>query len=46
MKTWEKIIIIGFVILNSISGLQITGISVNAVFIGFFTLFVGVEFFK
>lgn len=41
-----KIIIIGFVILNSISGLQITGISVNAVFIGFFTLFVGVEFFK
>lgn len=46
MKTWEKIIIIGFDILNSISGLQISGISVNAVFIEFFTLFVGAEFFK
>lgn len=46
MKTWEKIIIIGFVILNSISGLQISGISVNAVFVGLFTLFAGVEFLK
>lgn len=46
MKTWEKIIVIGFVILNSISGLQISGISVNAVFVGLFTVFAGVEFLK
>ena len=34
MKTYEKVIVIVFVIFNSISGLQISGISVNAVFVG------------
>lgn len=46
MKTYEKVIVIVFVIFNSISGLQISGISVNAVFVGLFALFAGVEFLK
>ena len=46
MKTYVIVIVIVFVIFNSISGLQISGISVNAVFVGLFALFAGVEFLK
>lgn len=46
MKRWEKYFVIGFIILNSISGLQIAGVSINAIFVSVFFLFSCVEYLK
>lgn len=46
MKKWEKLFIYVFVTLNSISGLQIAGVSVNTFFVGAFMAFEGIEYLK
>ena len=46
MKKWEKLFIYVFVILNSISGLQIAGMSINTIFVGAFVAFCSIEYLK
>ena len=46
MKKAHKNIIITLTVLNSISGLQINGISLNAVFMVLYLLFVGILWFS
>lgn len=46
MKKWEKLFIYVFVILNSISGLQIAGVSINTIFVGVFVAFCSIEYLK
>lgn len=46
MRTWEKLFIYTFVILNSISGLQIAGVALNTLFVGAFVVFSAAEYLK
>lgn len=46
MRTWEKLFIYTFVILNSISGLQIAGVAINTLFVGVFFVFSAIEYLK
>ena len=46
MRTWEKLFIYTFVILNSISGLQIAGVAINTLFVGVFVVFSAIEYLR
>lgn len=46
MKKWEKLFIYVFVVLNSISGLEIARVSINTILVGAFVVFSSVEYLK
>lgn len=46
MRTWEKLFIYIFVILNSISGLQIARVAINTLLVGVFVVFSTIEYLR